>query len=87
MHELGLAGKKNLRPHLRSLEEKKFIATHTSGGRTFFLVHDPRIAIKHLLAERRITDQELFEINELYADLNQEPIDPASVAAAPEARG
>lgn len=87
VHELGLAGKKNLRPHLRSLEEKKFIATHTSGGRTFFLVHDPRIAIKHLLAERRITDQELFEINELYADLNQEPIDPASVAAAPRARG
>jgi len=75
IHELGLTGKKNLLPHIRSLEEKHFISTHASGGRTFFLVHDPRVSILHLLAEGQISAQERFEINELYADLNQPQID------------
>jgi len=35
VHELGLAGKTNLRPHLRSLEEKKFIDPHFGGEDIF----------------------------------------------------
>jgi len=73
VHELGLASKKNLLPHIAGLEEKKFISIRTNGSRTFYLVHDPRVAINHLLAERRITNEDLFEINDLYADLNQSP--------------
>ena len=73
VHELGLMGRKNLLPHLKSLEQKRFIATHSAAGRTFFLVHDPRVAIAHLLETGELTEQELFEINELYADLNQKP--------------
>jgi hypothetical protein len=76
VHELGLMGRKNLLPHLRSLEEKRFIATHTAAGKTFFLIYDPRVAIAQLLATRRLSEQELFEINELYADLNQKPVAP-----------
>jgi hypothetical protein len=75
VHELGLTGKKNLLPHLRSLEDKRFIATHSSGGRTFFLIYDPRVAIRHLMAEGAISEQESFEINELYVDLNQVQIE------------
>jgi len=74
VHELGLMGRKNLLPHLRSLEEKRFIATHTAVGKTFFLIYDPRVAIAHLLATGRLSGQELFEINELYADLGQRPL-------------
>jgi hypothetical protein len=73
VHELGLAGRKNLLPHLKSLEQKRLIATHTAAGKTFFLIHSPRVAIAHLLETGELTDQELFEINELYADLGQEP--------------
>jgi hypothetical protein len=71
VHELGLMGRKNLLPHLRSLEQKRFIATHSAAGKTLFLVHDPRVAIAHLLETGELTEQGLFEINELYADLNQ----------------
>jgi hypothetical protein len=78
VHELGLTGKKNLLPHLRSLEDKKFIATHSSGGKTFFLIHDPRVAVRHLMAEGALGEQELFEINELYTDLNQVKIETQS---------
>jgi hypothetical protein len=74
VHELGLMSKKNLMPHLKSLEEKRFISIASGGGRSFFLVHDPRIAAAHLLASGKISEQHLFEINELYADLNQRPI-------------
>src|SRR5271157_5496662 len=42
VHELGLMGRKNLLPHLKSLEQKRFIATHAAAGKTFFLIHDPR---------------------------------------------
>lgn len=75
VHELGLMSKKNLLPHLRSLKEKRFISMNSGGGRTFFLVHDPRVAAEHLLRTGQISEQQLFEINELYADLNQRPIE------------
>lgn len=87
VHELGLTGRKNLLPHLKSLEQKRFIATHSAAGRTFFLVHDPRVAIVHLLETGGLTEQELFEINELYADLNQKPATrpQGEPASAPQA--
>ncbi|MBZ5612229.1 MAG: helix-turn-helix domain-containing protein [Acidobacteriia bacterium] len=74
VHELGLTGKKNLLPHIKSLEQKRFISTRTNAGRTFFLIHDPRVAIKHLSEKGVIRENDLFEINELYADLNQTPV-------------
>jgi hypothetical protein len=76
VHELGLMSKKNLLPHLRSLEDKKFISTNSGAGKNFFLVHDPRVAALHLLREGQISEPQLFEINELYVDLSQRPIDP-----------
>jgi hypothetical protein len=74
VHELGLTGKKNLLPHLKSLEEKKFISRHNAAGKTFFLVHDPRVGLLHLAAVGELSEQEAFEINELCADLNQPPL-------------
>jgi hypothetical protein len=71
VHELGLAGRKNLLPHLKSLEQKRFIAIRSAAGKTFFLIHSPRVAIAHLLDSGELPEQELFEINELYADLGQ----------------
>ena len=71
VHELGLTSKKNLLPHLSSLVDKRFISVRTSASRTFYLVHDPRVAIKHMLAAGLLRDEELFEINDLYADLDQ----------------
>jgi len=85
VHELGLTSKKNLLPHIRSLEEKRCISVKTTPGRTFFLVHDPRVAIQHLRATGAIKEQDLFEINELYADLNQVPLstDESPAVASP----
>jgi hypothetical protein len=71
IHELGLTSKKNLLPHIESLTEKKFISVRTSANRTFYLIHDPRVAIAHLVKTGEIKDADLFEINDLYADLNQ----------------
>jgi hypothetical protein len=86
VHELGLTGKKNLLPHIKSLEDKKFISVRPNAGRTFFLVHDPRIAIKHLVASGVIRETDLVEINELYADLGQAAVVTADQGAEhPEA--
>jgi hypothetical protein len=32
-HDLGMRGRKNVTPHLRSLEQKHFIRTHTASGK------------------------------------------------------
>jgi hypothetical protein len=77
VHELGLTSKKNLLPHIESLTEKRFISVRTSGNRTYYLVHDPRVAFKHLLESGQIKEEALFEINDLYADLNQDKLEPA----------
>jgi len=74
VHELGLTSRKNLLPHIASLEEKQFISVRTSGNKTFYLVHDPRVAIKHLQASGQLRDEDIFEVNDLYADLNQEEV-------------
>ncbi|MGD0888518.1 MAG: hypothetical protein ABR889_04650 [Acidobacteriaceae bacterium] len=71
VHELGLTSKKNLLPHIEGLAAKRFISVRTSGNRTFYLIHDPRVAIMHLLESGQVKDEDLFEINDLYADLNQ----------------
>jgi hypothetical protein len=71
VHELGLTSRKNLTPHLESLEEKRFISTHTAAGKTFFLIHDPRIPIEYLAGQGSLSKQQLFEIDELYKDLGQ----------------
>ena len=64
-HDLDMAGPRNLTPHIKSLEKKKFISTVTAAGKKYFLVHDPAVAIAHLLEEGTVTDKDLFEINEL----------------------
>jgi len=72
-HELGMKGRKNLTPHLRSLESKHFVKTHTASGKKFFLIHDPRIAIERLAQSGKLNDEHLFEINDLLEDLGQLP--------------
>jgi predicted transcriptional regulator len=78
-YDLGMNGRKNLTPHLRKLEEKHFIKTHTATGKKFFLIHDPRIALGRLAKAGQINQDQLFEINELLDDLNREriPVSPA----------
>jgi hypothetical protein len=73
-HDIGLNSRKNLTPHLTALEKKKFISTATASGKKFFLVHDPRVAIEHLVHTGKINQDELFDINELRHDLNQDAI-------------
>ncbi len=73
-HDLGLKSRKNLTPHLRALEKNKFISTVNASGKKLFLIHDPRVAIEHLVQIGKINQDELFDINELRRDLNQDPI-------------
>jgi len=73
-HDLGMSGRKNLTPHLRSLEEKHFIRTHTASGKKFFLIHDPRLAIERLAQSGKVSEPRLFEINDLLEDLGQTPV-------------
>ena len=35
-HELDLAGRRNLTPHIKALQKKRFISTATGGGKVFF---------------------------------------------------
>lgn len=74
VHDLALTSKKNLMPHIEALEKKRFISTHSSGGRRFFLIYDPRVPIQHLVSGGEIKDQDLIDINELFRDLGQEPL-------------
>ena len=73
-HDLGLQGRKNLTPHLKALEKKKFISTATAAGKKLFLVHDPRVAIEYLVGTGAISQDEFYEINEIRADFGQDPI-------------
>jgi hypothetical protein len=71
--ELGLQGTKNLGPYLKSLEAKHLISTKTAMGKKFYLVHDPRVGIEHLLKLGKLSAEELEEINQLCIDLGQAP--------------
>ena len=73
-HDLDLAGRRNLTPHIKSLERKRFISTATGGGKKFFLVHDPAVALIHLVEDGIISQNDLFEINELLGDLKRDKI-------------
>jgi hypothetical protein len=73
-HDLGLAGTRNLKPLIRSLVQKRFISTNGGGGKTFFLVHDPRVAVVHLVETGVINEAGLFEINDVLKDLTEDEI-------------
>jgi hypothetical protein len=73
-YDLGMKGRKNLTPHLRSLETKHFIKTHTASGKKFFLIHDPRVAIQRLVEAGTINEDRFHEINELLGDLKQQEV-------------
>jgi hypothetical protein len=73
--ELGLGGTKNLVPYLKKLEEKRLISTKMSMGKKFYLVHDPRIGLQHLINTGVMRAEELEELNQLCFDLNQEPFE------------
>lgn len=80
-HDLDLKGTRNLTPHIKSLEKMRFISSAASGGRRFFLVHDPVVALTHLLAEGKISPKDQADINELLGDLNRDPIIAPKVGA------
>jgi hypothetical protein len=73
-HDLNLKGTKNLTPHIRGLETKKFISTATRAGKKFYLVHDPAIAIAHMVETGKVPMTELDDINELLHELKRDPI-------------
>jgi hypothetical protein len=50
------------------------MSTASAAGKKFFLVHDPRVAIEHLVQTGKINKDELFDISELRHDLNQDAI-------------
>lgn len=70
-YELGLEGTKNLAPYIRKLEAKNLISTKMAMGKLFYLVHDPRHGIQHLVDAGEIGPEELEEINHLCMDLGQ----------------
>lgn len=72
--ELGLGSTKNLTPHLRTLVRKRLISSKQTMGRTYYLVHDPRVALKYLADEGVIEGDELDAVNELCVDLGQKMI-------------
>jgi hypothetical protein len=63
--------RKNLTVPLRNLEKIRLISTHSAGGKRYYLVHDPRVAIEHLVHTGEIDGEELFMINELARELKQ----------------
>jgi hypothetical protein len=67
-HEIGIS-RKNLIPRLKRLEEEQLIAIRRSGGRNYYLVHDPRIALKRMIDDSRVNDEDFLRINELCEDL------------------
>ena len=82
-HDLGLEGRRNLTPHIKALEESKFISTRTAEGKKFYLVHDPVVAIEHLCQTGRLSANELDEINDLLETLKQPEISTVHLRARP----
>lgn len=73
-YELGLKGRKNLTPHLKQLEDMKFISSRSSEGKRFYLVHDPRVPIENLGKRGILKESDKDEINQLLEDLKQLPV-------------
>jgi len=80
--ELGLGSTKILTPYLRSLEQRRLISSKEVLGRTYYLVHDPRVGLQHFVAEGTISGEELDAVNELCSDLGQATISSKEVQAA-----
>jgi hypothetical protein len=73
-HDLALTGTKNLTPHIRGLETKKFISMAVRAGKRVYLVHDPAVAIGYMVEEGKIPLPDLDDINELLHELGRDPI-------------
>jgi DNA-binding MarR family transcriptional regulator len=70
--------RKNLAAPLKALEKTRLIATHSAGGKRYYVILDPRVAIQHLVDAGTIKGDELFMINELARELKQKPFQPAA---------
>jgi hypothetical protein len=79
-YDLDLSGRKNVTPHIKELERKKFISTATGAGKKFFLVHDPAVAIGYLAGEGAVVSEQLDEINDLLDNIGRPPISVAPSA-------
>jgi DNA-binding MarR family transcriptional regulator len=66
--------RKNLTRPLKELERKRLITTTRAGGKIYFLIHDPRVALEHLVNSGEIGEDELFLVNELCRDIKRPPI-------------
>jgi hypothetical protein len=77
--EIGLH-RKNLAAPIKALEKMRLISTHSAGGKRYYLIHDPRVAIQHLVDQGDIKDDELFMVNELARELKQQFIRQTPVA-------
>jgi len=73
--ELGLENTSRVKKTIRELETASLVQTRTSQGRMYFLVLDPRHALKKLHDEGKLEEEELGEINELLEKLKHPPID------------
>ena len=73
--ELGLENTSRVKKTIRELETASIVQTRTSQGRMYFLVLDPRHALKKLHDDGKLEEEELGEINELLEKLNHPPID------------
>lgn len=74
LHELGVSSKKHVLPHLRTLEEKRLISSHSANGRKYFLIHDPRIALEHMKDSNQLTEVQVAEIDDLLEELGLAPL-------------
>lgn len=72
-HEIGVS-RKNITPHLNSLAEKKLISIRNSGGRNYYLVHDPRYALRAMAHAGALGENDLLSTNELIEDLGLKEI-------------
>jgi len=75
--ELGLQNTSRVKSTIRELETASLVQTRTSQGRMYFLVLDPRHAIKKLHDEKKIEEGQMIEINELLDKLKQPRIEPS----------
>ena len=78
-HEIGIS-RKNLIPHLHRLEELGLISIRQSGGRNYYLVHDPVVALRIVIGRGEVGEGELMRINELCEDLRLEPFETEAKA-------
>ncbi len=80
-HDLGLEGRRNLTPHIKALEEMRFISTRSSEGKKFYLIHDPEVVIEYFAGKGQLSGDDLDEINDLYEALHKQPLSMATLKA------